>query len=94
MRPVRTLYSPILNYFLTPLIIPLLKEYFHGDWESICAVLNQDYNSVGDNGLLINKFATNEHLFKNNPRFSEKVKKRKNYKLNSDFSIDDLKTII
>jgi len=75
-------------------IIPLLKEYFHGDWESICAVLNQEYQSIGDNGLLINKFIVNENLFKNNQKFSEKVKKRKNCKLNFDFSIDDLKTII
>ncbi len=75
-------------------IIPLLKEYFHGDWESICAVLNQEYQSIGDSGLLINKFIVNENLFRNNQKFSEKVKKRKNCKLNSDFSIDDLKTII
>jgi len=75
-------------------IIPLLKEYFHGDWESICAVLNQDYQSIKDSGLLINKFTDNKNLFKNNQKFSDKVKKRKNCKLNSNFSIDDLKTVI
>lgn len=75
-------------------IIPLLKEYFHGDWESICAVLNQEYQSIGDNGLLINKFAVNENLFKKNQKFSEIAKKRKNLRLNPNFSIDDLKTII
>ena len=75
-------------------IIPLLKEYFHGDWESICAILNQDYTLIEDSGLLINKFVTNDNLFKSNSKFSKIVTKKKVLKLNSSFLIDDLKTII
>ena len=75
-------------------IIPLLKEYFHGDWETICAILNQDYTLIGDSGLLINKFVTNDNLFKSNSKFSKIVTKKKILKLNSSFLIDDLKTII
>ncbi|HIP27022.1 MAG TPA: hypothetical protein EYG80_05150 [Flavobacteriaceae bacterium] len=75
-------------------IIPLLKEYFHGDWETICAILNQDYTVIGDSGLLINKFVTNDNLFKSNSKFSKIVTKKKILKLNSSFLIDDLKTII
>jgi len=75
-------------------IIPLLKEYFHGDWESICAVLNQNYQAIKSNGLLISKFNIDDSLFQENPKFSEKIRKKKICKLNPSFSIDDLKTII
>jgi len=75
-------------------IIPLLKEYFHGDWESICAILNQNYQAIEDNGLLINKFNIDDNLFKNNTKFSEKIKKKQICILNLDFSIENLKTVI
>jgi 5-methylcytosine-specific restriction endonuclease McrBC GTP-binding regulatory subunit McrB len=75
-------------------IIPLLKEYFHGDWESICAILNQDFKSITENGLLINKFTKENKLFKNNSKFYNLEEKKKIFKLNPKFSIDDLKTVI
>jgi len=74
-------------------IIPLLKEYFHGDWESICAVLNQDFKLITNNSLLINKFAKTNQLFKNNSKFYNFEDKKKIFKLNPEFSIDNLKTV-
>lgn len=74
-------------------IIPLLKEYFHGDWESVCAVLNQDYQVINDKGLLIHKFTPDETLFSKNKKIKEKMNKKKVCKLNSNFSIDDLLSI-
>ncbi|MDQ7046195.1 MAG: AAA family ATPase [Sulfurovum sp.] len=75
-------------------MIPLLKEYFHGDWESICAILNQDFTNISDEGLLINKFTVNNNIFKDNSRFSDIAKKKKVLTLNSSFTLNDLKTII
>lgn len=74
-------------------IIPLLKEYFHSDWESICAILNQDYQTIGDTGLLINKFTIENNLFKENSKFSKIITKKKTLKLNTSFSINELETI-
>jgi len=74
-------------------IIPLLKEYFHSDWESICAILNQDYLSIKDTGLLINKFTIDKSLFKDNSKFSKMISKKNTLKLNTSFTIDDLKSV-
>ncbi len=74
-------------------IIPLLKEYFHSDWESICAILNQDYQTIGNTGLLINKFTIENNLFKENSKFSKMITKKKTLKLNTSFSINELETI-
>ncbi len=75
-------------------IIPLLKEYFHGDWESVCAVLNQDYEAINDKGLLIHKFTPDETLFSKNKRIKDKMNKKKVCQLNSNFTIDDLIKVI
>lgn len=75
-------------------IIPLLKEYFHGDWESICAVLNQNYEAIGNDGLLVSKIDMTKDIFRNNSKFNEKIKRKKVCKLNPSFTIDDLSSII
>jgi 5-methylcytosine-specific restriction protein B len=73
-------------------IIPLLQEYFYDDWKSICAVLNQSYNTANDNKMFtVNQ--KNDKLFK--PEFNEllEYQNKKIFRLKETFTIEDIKSI-
>lgn len=73
-------------------IIPLLQEYFYDDWKSICAVLNQSYDSSKDNKLFtVNK--ENETIFKNEFKPLMEHQNKKIFTLKEKFSIEDIKSI-
>jgi 5-methylcytosine-specific restriction protein B len=73
-------------------IIPLLKEYFHNDWEVICAVLGQDHNS--ENNPLLETLVEQKDLFKSSAdKFKAQKNKKMIFKLKDDFSLRDLTSI-
>ncbi|MCK9371674.1 MAG: AAA family ATPase [Sulfuricurvum sp.] len=73
-------------------IIPLLQEYFYDDWKSICAVLNQSYDTSTDNRLFtVNQ--KNTTLFRK--EFDEllEYQNKKIFILKETFTIEDIKSI-
>jgi len=73
-------------------IIPLLQEYFYDDWQSICAVLNQDFEKTNNNQLLIVN-NSNKQLFKDDFNELIEYKNKKVFKINKDFTEDNIKKI-
>jgi len=74
-------------------MLPLLKEYFHNDWEIICAVLGQDYETPEDNKLL-KLLIKNEESFKRSAnKFNSSKKFKKIFQLKEEFDIQDLQSI-
>jgi len=75
-------------------ILPLLKEYFHNDWEIICAVLGQDYEKPESNQLLELLIKDKIDLFKSTAsKFNSSKKYKKILQLKESFSAIDLKSI-
>ena len=73
-------------------IIPLLQEYFYDDWKSICAVLNQSYNTSTDNRLFtVNQ--KNTKLFKSEFNDLLEYQNKKIFILKETFTIEDIKSI-
>jgi len=74
-------------------IIPLLQEYFYDDWQSICAVLNQSYNTPkSDSGILISS-NINKNIF--NDEFEELIefRNKKIFRVNQGFTNKDLMAV-
>ncbi len=74
-------------------IIPLLQEYFYDDWQSICAVLNQSYNTPkSDSGILLSP-NINKNIF--NDEFEELIefRNKKIFKVNNKFTNKDLRHV-
>jgi len=69
-------------------IVPLLQEYFYDDWQSICAVLNQNYKKP-KKGFLITK-QSDKNIFKE--EFTELIEysNKKTFKINKDFTEQDI----
>ena len=75
-------------------IIPLLQEYFYDDWKSICAVLNQSYESnPKENGILLSE-KVDKTLFKR-PEYDDLLRYTNEiiFKINKEFSEEDIKKV-
>lgn len=78
---------------MTKSIIPLLQEYFYDDWQSICAVLHQPYNSPKeDKGLFTIKKASNK-MFADEFKELIEFRNKKIVAIRQDFTEDDIKSI-
>ena len=69
-------------------IVPLLQEYFYDDWQSICAVLNQNYKKP-KKGFLITK-QNDKNIFKDEFKELIEYSNKKIFKINQEFTEQDI----
>jgi 5-methylcytosine-specific restriction endonuclease McrBC GTP-binding regulatory subunit McrB len=74
-------------------IIPLLQEYFYDDWKSICAVLNQPYETPNISTGLLESESMDDNLFL--PDFNDLIEYSNQtiFKIREDFNEEDIKEI-
>jgi hypothetical protein len=71
-----------LRDVLVSKIIPLLQEYFYDDWQSVCAVLNQSYQSGGG---ILREVEKSESLFSSEFEELLQFSNRKIFEIREEF---------